>query len=361
MRHFVSGRERIAVFWTFVHSSRTFRLSTGRFAMSANEDSLVASLLKKPDISKPRWDQNTFEGRLRHFYSTVNPLNLFVSNKKLEESRQVVTDYKSGKIPESLTVGQLWKHKQIYDSAFHPETGEKMFIGGRMSGQVPANMIITGGLLTFYKHPVGVTFWHWVNQSYNANVNFSNRSGNNPCTRNEVLAAYCCATTGALSVALGLNKIVGKFPPLIGRLVPFAAIAVANAINIPMMRYKEFTDGINLEDEHGNTVGKSTSVAKYAVTEVVISRVGMALPYMVLTPVIMNRIAKTTWYSTRRWTSLPIQTLLAGIGVAISTPFCCALFPQKKSVEVAKLEAEVRKKIEALKNPPKIVYYNKGL
>ena len=37
-------------------------------------------------------------------------------------------------------------------SAFHPDTGEKMNMFGRMSFQVPAGMILGGCLMQFYKY-----------------------------------------------------------------------------------------------------------------------------------------------------------------------------------------------------------------
>ncbi len=46
------------------------------------------------DLSKPRYDQNTYLGRARHFYETANPLNLFVNSRRLAEAAQLVKDHK---------------------------------------------------------------------------------------------------------------------------------------------------------------------------------------------------------------------------------------------------------------------------
>ena len=55
--------------------------------------------------------------------------------------------------------------------------------------------------------------------------------------------SYVAATGGALATALGLNSLVKHSPPLIGRFVPFCAVAAANCVNIPLMRQSELKNG----------------------------------------------------------------------------------------------------------------------
>lgn len=58
---------------------------------------------------------------------------------------------RKGKAPLNVTIEELWKAKHIVDSAFHPDSGERMNVFGRMACQLPANMIIGGAMLYWYK------------------------------------------------------------------------------------------------------------------------------------------------------------------------------------------------------------------
>lgn len=145
------------------------------------------------------------------------------------------------------------------------------------------------------------------------------------------------------------------------------------------MRQKEFTDGVEIVDNMGTPLGKSKIVATQAIPQVIISRISMAAPYMgkniyfningkndiftVLTPLAVNQLLKKRWFNSRPWLSPIFQTLFCGLILLISTPLCCAIFPQMSPIPLSKLEPELQEKVkqQSLRDPPEIVYYNKGL
>ncbi len=314
------------------------------------------------NLDEPRWSQNTYWGRARHFFNTTNPLNLLCSPTQLERARAVVQGYKSGG-NVGVSDEEVWRAKTIYDSAFHPDTGEKMLFIGRMSAQVPMNMTITGCMLTFYKTTPQVVFWQWCNQSFNAIVNYTNRSGSSPISKETLATSYVAATGGALATALSLNALVKSLPPLVGRLVPFVAVCAANSINIPLMRRLELQNGVTLMTEKGEEVKGVTSriAAREGIAKVVLSRIGMAAPGMVLLPLVMNNLERRGVLRRLPWISAPLQIGLLGVILTFATPLCCAIFEQKASIHLDRLEEDVAQQIRRSHPGVKCLYYNKGL
>ncbi|KAL0811393.1 hypothetical protein ABMA28_009801 [Loxostege sticticalis] len=315
------------------------------------------------DIDKPRYDQSTYMGRAKHFLRLTNPINALATDKQLDEAKQIVTEFrKTRKMPPGYDEEKLWQTKYLYDSAFHPDTGEKMIAIGRMAAQAPMNTMITGCMITFYKTTAATVFWQWINQTFNAVVNYTNRSGDTPLSTSSLLASYCAACGGALGTALYLNsKVKNMKNPIYARLVPFAAVCGANFINIPMMRSNELLNGTPVFTKDGVRVGDSKTAAFRGISLVCISRVIMAVPGMTLTPMVTAYAVRRGMFCRYPKAVIPFQLFLVGLCVTFATPLCCALFEQRASIGVDSLEPEL-KTIAKNKFPSeKELYFNKGL
>ncbi|KAK6639280.1 hypothetical protein RUM43_007552 [Polyplax serrata] len=302
------------------------------------------------DITQPLWDQSTFYGRVRHFAFVTDPRTVLTSDEKLDQAKILYNQYRNGCEPRGTSIEDVIYAKKLYESSFHPDTGEKQNIFGRMSFQVPGGMIITGAMLQFYKTSTAVIFWQWVNQSFNALVNYTNRNAKSPVTTTQLVTAYVSATASALVAALGCKKYLAKrASPLLQRYVPFVAVAAANCVNIPLMRQGELINGIALVDQNGNKVTESRLAAAKAII-----------------PIIMEKIQCKPWFC--KYPSLhgPAQVLGAGFSLIFMVPIACGLFPQKCEISYCTLKkyepTAILKLKENIPPPyPPVMYFNKGL
>lgn len=129
-------------------------------------------------------------------------------------------------------------------------------------------------------------------------------------------------------MALGLNALVPRLKRvspttklILGRLVPFAAVASAGALNVFLMRGEEIRRGIDIfpvlseaekqkreqSGEEVQSLGKSKKAATLAVSETAISRVLNATPIMVLPPLILVRLQQMDWLKSRPRMVLPVN------------------------------------------------------
>ncbi|KAG8221992.1 hypothetical protein J437_LFUL003372 [Ladona fulva] len=322
------------------------------------------------DIDQPLWSQDTFLGRLKHFFWVTDPRTAIRTNNELDEAKTLIEQYRLGREPPGTTYDKLIYAKKLYESAFHPDTGERQNVLGRMSFQVPGGMALTGCMLQFYRSAPAVVFWQWMNQSFNALVNYTNRNANSPTTETQLAVAYGSATTSALVTALGLRKYLEKTAsPFLQRYVPFAAVAAANCVNIPLMRQNELIHGIDVTDENGNIVGRSKFAAAKGIAQVVFSRIAMCAPGMTILPIIMERLEALPWMQRLKPLHAPFQVLGCGCFLIVMTPTACALFPQQcelSTATLARFEPDEWEKLQEnckkLGVPiPSHVYFNKGL
>lgn len=177
-----------------------------------------------------------------------------------------------------------------------------------------------------------------------------------------LVKSYLLAVSASCSVALGLKAIVPRLKNvtpntklILGRLVPFAAVSSATALNVLLMRSEEIRRGIDVypvlseeekkarEESSGKPIeslGKSKIAAKIAVGETAISRVLNATPIMVLPPLILVRLEKMDWLKQRPRLVLPVNLGLILTTSIFALPLALGAFPSRQAISVKSLEKE---------------------
>lgn len=65
-------------------------------------------------------------------------------------------------------------------------------------------------LFHFPRTVPAVVFWQWINQSFNALVNYTNRNANSPLSKNQMAAAYGSATIAACVTSIKFKQYLSK-------------------------------------------------------------------------------------------------------------------------------------------------------
>lgn len=193
-----------------------------------------------------------------------------------------------------------------------------------------------------------------------------------------MVRSYFLAVSASCSVALGLNALVPRlrrFSPatktVLTRLVPFAAVASAGALNVFLMRGEEIRRGINVfpslnpsqkrqveeEGKEVESLGKSKKAATIAVAETALSRVLNATPIMVLPPLILVRLQRTEWLKRRPRLVLPVNLGLILTTSIFALPLALGAFPQRQTILARKLEREIAEQVGA----DTMVEFNRGI
>ena len=234
-----------------------------------------------------------------------------------------------------------------------------------MSCFVISNLVVTAGMLTPNLSTTGTVAWQVANQSLNVAINFSNANKSTPMSTSTIVQSYFTAVGASCTVAVGLKSLVPRLKKLspgaktiLGRLVPFAAVASAGVVNVFLMRGEEIRQGINVfpseseaareKRETGNEslepLGKSRKAATLAVGETAISRVLNATPIMVIPPLILVRLQETQWLKAGPRMVLPVNLGLILTTSLFALPLALAAFPQRQAVKASSLEEEFRDK-----------------
>lgn len=240
------------------------------------------------------------------------------------------------------------------------DTGLPVLLPFRMSCFIISNLVVTAGMLTPNLGWRGTLAWQITNQSLNVAINSANANKSSPMSTSTLVQSYFLAVSASCSVALGLNALVPRLKGItpstrmiLGRLVPFAAVASAGALNVFLMRGEEIRKGIDVYPSYTEStskddadapapesLGKSKKAATLAVGETALSRVLNATPIMVLPPLILVKLQRSAWLKARPRMVLPVNLGLILTTSIFALPIALAVFPQRQAISAEKLEEE---------------------
>ena len=233
----------------------------------------------------------------------------------------------------------------------------------RMCGFVPVNIPILCGMLIAPPTIFNTILFQWLNQSYNAGLNFGNKNSTCKYTNADIAGGYAAAVSSAIVVSVGMRKATaplaasatGKKLLLINTVVSAVAGGTASFCNTAFMRKAEVDKGILVfsDIKLENEAGVSKLAAYNAVTETAMSRTAMSLVSVSVPAVLILSFGAVGIRPTGSSTKFLFEVFCIGTALRIGLPFSVSIFPPLSTKKGDQLEAEFHKH--------DIIYFNKGL
>jgi len=320
-------------------------------------------------------EQDTYLGRLKYYFSIISPLMAYIPDNEAQWAKKTMEKYEKDKSPEGTVmysdkeITDLRKAHQIYNSVFHPDTKEKVPVYFRMSTFVPVNLPIIFGMMCVPQTLFNVIFFQWINQTYNACWNYSNRNATCSFTNKELAMSYGAAVTSSIGVALIGRQLTKKFGSSAGSIsrqrfingaVAVCALSCAGFLNLYLIRINETRKGIAIT-HHGKNYGTSKNAAKIAVTMSASTRAVLPIPMCIIIPGLwkMLEIAKIAPKS--RGGIMFADMLIVAFQLTVSLPLAISLFTQEITISKEKLEPEFQNLKDEKGNIIKEFTVNKGM
>lgn len=119
--------------------------------------------------------------------------------------------------------------------------------------------------------PFNTFIWNWINQTYNALLNYGNRNASSNYSSSDITKGYTLACSSSILVGLAIRKLLesrtrsmtGSKLIVFNSISAFFANSTAGFANAYCMRSTELEKGIDVVDPSDSTIviGKSKAAA----------------------------------------------------------------------------------------------------
>jgi hypothetical protein len=276
----------------------------------------------------PEYDQSTYLGRFMSLVKIQNPLNTFVNNVKIQKCRNLVVEQRdleklAAKVGaqvflDSKKVAEIRKAQYIIGSSVHPDTDEIIKPYQRFCSYSIINIPLLFGMIICKQTTTNIIFLQWMNQTYNAVLNYSNRNATSSLDSKGLVISYAAAVTASITIGLGMRRLLTPYSKIFkgparlffNFLINVTAIGCAGVLNVLIMRSKEMKEGITLTDVNGYEIGKSPKIGKEAVIKTALSRIILPFPPLLLPTIAFYLMEKRQILPKNRMAKILVETFV---------------------------------------------------